>query len=279
MLMNEQKFQQSNKLIQNQNPKNVWIIITVIITALIVGGGVYVWQQLNLKSTEQSLRQQIIDLENQIKFIQSTDKTVDRKFYRDDEYGFEMNYPLEFGQIIDKGKNTYLLNNFEFSGEKQRISLVTFTDKSVSDWETAIRNSISNNEPIGDPAMLSYPLSVKTLLISKSVGYNCTTDFGLNEQSNESCQIVDVNGTKAFKIIATGPFQSETSELKYIFYVNDIWFDFSKGFWVYSKDEPDKQLYTYKQLNSMLQGKTTNISIRTEIDIFEQILSTFKFAK
>ena len=38
------------------------IVITIIITTIIVGGGVYAWQKSNLKSVEQSLQQQISDL-------------------------------------------------------------------------------------------------------------------------------------------------------------------------------------------------------------------------
>lgn len=67
--MNEQNFPQPNESVQGS--KNIWIIvIAVVLTALIVGGGVYAWQMSNLKSTEQSLQQQIISLENQIKLLQ-----------------------------------------------------------------------------------------------------------------------------------------------------------------------------------------------------------------
>jgi len=212
------------------------------------------------------------------------DPTADWQTYRNEEFGFEFRYPNQLGQLNDEGKNAYLLNTFEFSGEAQSVNYLyinTFTDKSVSDWQTAIQNSLNNNEPIGDPAFLPYSLSVKNLLTSKAVGYDCAADLGeyLSKQNNESCQIVSINGINAFKIVATGPFQSEVSELKYLFYINETWFDFSKRFWVYSKDNPNKQLYTFEQLNSILQGKTSNATIQAEVDIFNQILSTFRFVE
>lgn len=58
-----------------QNSKNTWVtIIAVVVTALIVGGGVYVWQKSNLKSTEQSLQQQITYLQSQIERLQQIQK-------------------------------------------------------------------------------------------------------------------------------------------------------------------------------------------------------------
>lgn len=54
-----------------QSSKNIWIIVvSIVATALIVGGGVYAWQKSNLKSTEQSLQQQISELQNQISQLQ-----------------------------------------------------------------------------------------------------------------------------------------------------------------------------------------------------------------
>jgi len=50
-----------------QSPKNIWtIIISIIVTAFIVGGGVYTWQKSHIKNTEQELQQQIYILQDQI---------------------------------------------------------------------------------------------------------------------------------------------------------------------------------------------------------------------
>ncbi len=54
-----------------QSPKTIWTItISVVITALIVGSGIYLWGQYNLKTTEQKLQQQISQLQNQVSTLQ-----------------------------------------------------------------------------------------------------------------------------------------------------------------------------------------------------------------
>ena len=69
--MNEQNFPQSNEPIQDS--KKIWIIVvSIAVTALIVGSVVYTWQRSDLKSTEQSLQQQITLLQNQISQLQQT---------------------------------------------------------------------------------------------------------------------------------------------------------------------------------------------------------------
>lgn len=116
--MNEQNIPQSNESIQSS--KNIWItVIAVIVTALIVGGGVYAWQRSNLKSTEQSLQQQITSLQNQISQLQQTQsnsnqQTANDTIQQNDDQttnvpsdwltyknlGFEISYPNTW--IIDK---------------------------------------------------------------------------------------------------------------------------------------------------------------------------------
>ncbi len=67
--MNEQNNLQPNELVQNS--KNIWIIIvSVFITALIVGGSVYLWQRSVSRSTEQSLQEQINSLQKQVESLQ-----------------------------------------------------------------------------------------------------------------------------------------------------------------------------------------------------------------
>jgi len=288
----EQNFDPNSQPNLPQTPSKfpTWatILISVVVTALVVGLATYSFVK---KDKEIANNNQVTPTptptENQTTPTPtptqtSNDGTENWKTYQNSSLKFTFKYPNQLGQLNDKGENAYILNTFEFSGEAQsvnKISIDTFTDKSVNDWQAAIQNYLNNNEPIGDPATLPYPLSVKNLLTSKAVGYDCTADFGeyLSKQNNESCQIVSINGTKVFKIVATGPFQSEVSELKYLFYVNGTWFDFSKRFWVYSKDDPNKQLYTFEQLNSILQGKTSNATIQAEVDTFNKIISTLKF--
>lgn len=68
--MNEQTTQYNEPVKNSQNP---WIIIaSIVITALVVGGVVYAWQNSNLKSTKQSFQEQITLLQNQIDQLQQT---------------------------------------------------------------------------------------------------------------------------------------------------------------------------------------------------------------
>lgn len=56
-----------------QNLKSLRItIIAVVMTAIIIGGGVYAWHRSSLRSTKQSLQQQITDLQNQIANLKKT---------------------------------------------------------------------------------------------------------------------------------------------------------------------------------------------------------------
>lgn len=77
--MNEQNNSQLNKPIQCLN--NIWIlIITVIITALIIGGGVYAWQRYNLKNAERNLQQRIISLQSQIEDLKFQERLNGQTF-------------------------------------------------------------------------------------------------------------------------------------------------------------------------------------------------------
>jgi len=86
--------------------KSIWtIIVSAIITAIIVGGGTYLWQrsvtEKAIQEAREGLQQQITDIQDQIKQLQKTEKVteqkvqvpVDWKTYRSEEHGFEVKYP------------------------------------------------------------------------------------------------------------------------------------------------------------------------------------------
>ncbi|MBD3231407.1 hypothetical protein GF322_01975 [Candidatus Dependentiae bacterium] len=133
--MKEQSFSQSSEPIQSS--KNIWItVVAVIVTALIVGGGVYAWQRLNLKNTEQSLQQQISMLENQSKELKehqnilknqldelkknrnindqqantppasNMETTNSWQLFQDNEVGFSLKYPKDI--ILNQNQDTSL---------------------------------------------------------------------------------------------------------------------------------------------------------------------------
>jgi len=71
--MNEQN------MLQEQKPTNIWVVTSIVITALIVGGVVYALQSSRLKSSEQSFQQQITLLQNQIDQLQQANQNQNQQ--------------------------------------------------------------------------------------------------------------------------------------------------------------------------------------------------------
>jgi len=76
--MQQQNNEKLNKT--TQNAKSIWVIIPIFVTALIVGGGVYAWQNNILKSTKQTYQRQIATLQEQVNQLQQKiDSTLPEK--------------------------------------------------------------------------------------------------------------------------------------------------------------------------------------------------------
>lgn len=109
-----------------QSSKNIWItVVAVIVTALIVGGGVYAWQRSNLKNTEQSLEQQISVLQNQIDQLQQTQPAQNQPNTaqnQKDENSNQVTTPVTTPTPTDQKSNWQVYSN------------VQFTYKCPSDW-------------------------------------------------------------------------------------------------------------------------------------------------
>ncbi len=61
-----------------QNEKHsyaLWIIVAIVLTAILVGGGVYYWQNKKATETKNDLNNQITNLQNQINTLKSTNST------------------------------------------------------------------------------------------------------------------------------------------------------------------------------------------------------------
>lgn len=73
--MNEQNNLQPNEPIQGS--KNIWIIIiSIVITAIIVGGGVYMWQYSIKKNEKQKLQNEIVELNQKIVQLEKEDEKI-----------------------------------------------------------------------------------------------------------------------------------------------------------------------------------------------------------
>lgn len=121
--MNEQ-----NNMPLGQNPTLVWAIpVVVIVIALIASGVVYAMQSSNLKSSEETLQQQIVMLQNQVAQLEraqpapqnlgtqpvATDQMVaDSELanepngivYTNSKYGFSLNFPQTWADYTTKNR-------------------------------------------------------------------------------------------------------------------------------------------------------------------------------
>lgn len=171
--MNEENFPQSNEPVQSS--KNVWmIVISVIVTALIVGGGVYAWQRSSLQSTEKSLQKKITNLQSQIENLQQTtapvvnapeitqestqpiDETTNQqtyKTYTSANLGISFQYPKGWYVKEEKekgiGYRIYIQNTQEEVSNEYMPS--DFQRVWISTWEQEINEETENNVKNGTP--------------------------------------------------------------------------------------------------------------------------------
>jgi len=131
--MNEQNFPQSNEPIQSS--KNIWTtFIIVIFTAIVVGGGIYVWQknevnkvnnqliQAQKNVTEKakqitSISEEIAQLKSQLAVVNNekpadiTDNSSGWKIYVNNNDGYSIMHPSEFWPQYDHDIMNYDIND------------------------------------------------------------------------------------------------------------------------------------------------------------------------
>jgi type II secretory pathway pseudopilin PulG len=101
--MNEQTTQYNEPVKSSQNP---WIIVvSIVITALVVGGVVYALQSSHLKSSEQSFQQQITLLQNQIDQLQQPQQNQNQQAMQPSTSQNQNNQP-----VVDPNKNDNQVN-------------------------------------------------------------------------------------------------------------------------------------------------------------------------
>ncbi|MFH1611703.1 MAG: hypothetical protein ABH887_00290, partial [bacterium] len=118
--------EQQNKPVV-QGSKNIWTIIApvVLITAIVVGGGMWYWQKTVFEKEKEVLQEQIDELQNMVSEllttqeidVQQENEFADWKIYTNEEYGFEVKYPEdwkireEIPQPANFGNITTFYNN------------------------------------------------------------------------------------------------------------------------------------------------------------------------
>lgn len=135
-----------------QSSKIIWIItISVVITALIVGSGIYLWGQSSLKTTEQNLQQQIVQLQNQVSELQkeNTDpKSIEQPTAStSSETVIDIQFP-----VIVYGRPGLLNNTEEGRTEKKKLEeklVHPFTDYYNEDEVNLVAMRITVPQNIG----------------------------------------------------------------------------------------------------------------------------------
>ena len=100
--------------------KTTWLIIFLIVFVIIAGFFIFQWRQVKgelVKQIEQNenLIKQVNELQKEVKGLKaseekiSEDKSTDWKTYRNEEYGFEMDYPTVDWEFIEESRSGPLL--------------------------------------------------------------------------------------------------------------------------------------------------------------------------
>lgn len=168
--MSEQNIPQPNESIQNS--KHIWItIIAVLLTAIIVGGGVYEWQKSRLQATKQSLQQQITDLQDRLTNLQkptqpivivpegtqtptqSVDETENWETYQNSALGFELKMPAYVS--VDKEFNDQYNRLVIFKSDKENFEVRLREGKATSlsqyhylDFPVSSRSTLGGQEAL-----------------------------------------------------------------------------------------------------------------------------------
>jgi len=131
--MNEENKSQISE--SGQNSKNILgIVISVVLTAAIVGGGVFAWQKSNFKSAEKILQKQIVSLQEQVKAIQKNENINEtaKNEINSPEVSNNFDYQNLLGVYISKAHyKTWRLLKYDEQDPKIEIykDEQTFTDQ------------------------------------------------------------------------------------------------------------------------------------------------------
>ncbi len=212
---------------QSSTPK---IIIAIAVTAIIVGGGVYFWQNKN--------NTQIIQQTTEVNSNSSpapAQKTVqsspvapqvtnpDWQIFRNSALGIQLQYPKSLGQPAT-GKDIIA----ELYGKDNVTSLINVrsTNKVTPDGVYKVSiflNSANFNDTYVKKAQslldpLQFTQKVKDFLSTQPVNYNCAGLIHLYDE----CQIISVNGVKGAKLQnLVSELYGGSSRVYYVFYVNN----------------------------------------------------------
>lgn len=182
-----------NDLVSIQNPKSYQTtILAVLITALIVGGGVYAWQQSQLSSTEARLQEQITSLQNQIALSSKQTTKQDAALTKKEDANKEtpddpkdQQEQQDFIKLKEEGRHVYYSGTATISGTYQEL--------------------FGNTSPLSDVLCFYPDESSKNLIPRKNDGTKAASfcfdnqdkakvNFGINDNDISSKNIGCIEG-------------------------------------------------------------------------------------
>ncbi len=141
----------------------VLVVLAIIITAIVVGGGVYLWQQQKVIETPQVTPKIEATISEVPKVKPPTPETSTKMTYKNDEYGFSLELlPTWQGYTVieEKATEEHLTVSFNFNLNNETLF-------AVSAYTKAEFAKINPNE---DPIVFNTKIAENTSFIFTAIG-------------------------------------------------------------------------------------------------------------
>lgn len=128
------------------------VVLAIIITLVVVGGGVYLWSQSSLKTTEQKSQQQIVQLQNQVSELQKENTDLKTTEQASSTTPSETSVDIQFPVVV-YGRPGLLNNTEEGLVEKKNLEeklVQPFTDYYNEDGVNLVAMYITVPQNIGE---------------------------------------------------------------------------------------------------------------------------------
>lgn len=179
------------------------IATTALITALVVGGGVFVWQR-------SVIEQEILSAVSRIqKNIPSENDSSNFQTYRDEQYGYEIKYPRDWAPkySVIGGESVLSAKGFSIKGAGAPISIVIYkNEKNLSLQEYFDVKNNTSGGLLMDPRAVEYTF-FKEL---KPVNVNVANTASLKFETPDYNITVIPNSNKIYEILYVKGSNSQT---------------------------------------------------------------------